>query len=148
MSNDQSKLPVVRHITCSEQCQRAVATLQNGIKPETMQELRAQLAQLKAQLEAPELIDFREAVVREAAHQRVRWGSDHDAGKTAADWFWLIGYLAGKALHADKAGDADKLRHHIITTAAACANWHTATLGLTNMRPGIMPPQEGNTNGG
>jgi hypothetical protein len=23
----------------------------------------------------------------------------HDAGKTDADWYWLIGYLAGKALH-------------------------------------------------
>ena len=90
-------------------------------------DLERQLADVKAKLNTPELIDFREAVVIEAAHQRERWGSNHDADKTAADWFWLIGYLAGKALHADKAGETDKLRHHIITTAAACANWHAAT---------------------
>ena len=98
-----------------------------GEKDARIADLERQLADVKAKLNTPELIDFREAVVIEAAHQRERWGSNHDADKTAADWFWLIGYLAGKALHADKAGETDKLRHHIITTAAACANWHAAT---------------------
>ena len=49
----------------------------------------------------------------EAAHQRMRWPSEKDAGKTDADWFWLIGYLAGKALH-----KPEKRLHHIITAAA------------------------------
>jgi hypothetical protein len=57
---------------------------------------------------------------------RERWGEDHDKQKEAPDWFWLIGYVAGKALSAWKAGDTDKLRHHIITTAAACSNWHAS----------------------
>jgi hypothetical protein len=161
---------------------------------------RARAEAAEAKLNAPELIDFREAVVAEAAHQRERWGTDHDAGKTPADWFWLVGYLAGKALAATK-GEAlpryrhvkygttyeviavvenennrgqsivvyrgesdgkrwarpaeqffdgrfeelpaqlpDKLLHHIITTAAACANWHAHVLGKTNLRPGIAPP--------
>ena len=38
----------------------------------------------------------------------MRWGNDGDAGKTDADWFWLIGYLAGKALH-NPGGDEKKL---------------------------------------
>ncbi|MCQ4438569.1 hypothetical protein NO135_26530, partial [Clostridioides difficile] len=62
---------------------------------------------------------------------------EHDEGKSPADWFWLVGYLAGKALHAHAAGNAEKTEHHIITTAAACANWHQASLGNTDMRPGI-----------
>lgn len=61
--------------------------------------LRARVAELEAKLNTPEIVDFASAVVLEAAHQRQRWGSDHDAGKTDADWFWLIGYLSGKALH-------------------------------------------------
>ncbi|HYD87130.1 MAG TPA: hypothetical protein VEA80_06635 [Vitreimonas sp.] len=91
-----------------------------------------------AKLNAPELRDFSRAVVLEAAHQRARWGSAHDAGKTPADWFWLIGYLAGKALHAADAGNSEKALHHTISSAAALANWHAAILGADNsMRPGI-----------
>lgn len=112
--------------------------------------LRAALAQAEkerdeararlSEIDTPEIHDFVAAVTREAAHQRNRWGSDHDAGKSPADWFWLIGYLAGKALHAATDGRNEKLLHHIVTTASAACNWHAAVLGLTNMRPGIMPP--------
>lgn len=78
----------------------------------------------------------------EASHQRARWGSDHDGGKTAWDWFWLIGYLAQKAASALVAGDRDKALHHCISTAAALANWHASILGGDNrMRPGIAPPE-------
>jgi hypothetical protein len=149
-------------------------------------------------INTPEIHDFLAAVENEALHQRERWGSEHDAGKTDADWFWLIGYLAGKALHAGKGellpryrhvkrggiyeviataedennrgtdlviyrGESDhkifsrpavqfydgrfermaiepndKLLHHIITTAAACLNWHAYKTGSYKaMRPGI-----------
>lgn len=94
-------------------------------------------------IDTPEILDFVKAVQLEAIHQRERWGSQHDAGKTDEDWFWLIGYLAGKALHnPPKAGkDWDELRlHRIVTVAAAACNWHAAVLGLTNMRPGIENP--------
>lgn len=97
--------------------------------------------ELKATLDGPELHDFATAVVKEAAFQRAEWGVDHDGGKTASDWFWLLGYLGGKALYSYLAGDKDKALHHVITTAAACANWHAAISGTsTRMRPGIEPP--------
>jgi hypothetical protein len=99
---------------------------------------------LRTKLNTPELHDFAKAVVLEAAHQRERWGADHDAGKEPQDWFWLLGYLGGKALHAAKAGDADKALHHCISSAAVLANWHAAILGLSNtMRPGIDPEERG-----
>lgn len=102
-----------------------------------LSDLEAENARLKAELNTPETADFLEGVRREAAHQRVRWGSAHDAGKTPADWFWLIGYLAGKALHFP-----EKRLHHCISTAAALLNWHLQESGKTNMRPGINPGGE------
>ncbi|WP_179254799.1 hypothetical protein [Burkholderia sp. AU15512] len=100
-------------------------------------ELRAEIERLNAIINTPHADDFLKAVSIEAEHQRQRWSSEHDAGKTPADWFWLVGYLAGKALHAAVACDAKKAEHHIITTSAACANWHLSIFGKTNMRPGI-----------
>lgn len=96
----------------------------------------AEVARLNAIINTPHADDFIQAVSIEAEHQRQRWGAEGDAGKTPADWFWLVGYLAGKGLHAHAAGNAEKAEHHIITTAAACANWHRAVFGKTNMRPG------------
>lgn len=111
------------------------------------------IAELEMQINRPEIIDFVKAVQLEAVHQRARWASDHDAGKTDADWFWLIGYLAGKALHNPMPAKCpecgyecicgawrEKQLHRIITIAAASANWHAALCGHTNMRPGIEPP--------
>ena len=75
----------------------------------------------------------------EAAHQRQRWGSEHDGGKQPLDWFWLIGYLAQKAATAQMGGDLEKAKHHTISTAAALANWHAAIAGHDNtMRPGTL----------
>jgi hypothetical protein len=102
----------------------------------------AELARLQALLNTPELHDFAKGVVLEAAHQRERWSTDHDAGKAPADWFWLLGYLGGKALKAHIDGNTEKALHHTISTAAACANWHAAVLGKTTMRPGIEPPAD------
>lgn len=113
-----------------------------------VRELQAEIDRLNAIINTPQADDFLRAVSTEAEHQRQRWGSDHDTGKMPADWFWLIGYLSGKALHAQVAGNMEKAEHHVITTAAGLANWHRAMLGQTNMRPGIdgetvlQPPQE------
>lgn len=93
-----------------------------------------------ATLNTPELHDFAKAVRLEGAHQRAKWGTDGDDGKSPADWFWLVGYLAGKALASHVRGEVDKALHHTITAAAALANWHSAVLGKTNMRPGIARP--------
>ena len=103
--------------------------------------LALEAARLRGLLNAPELRDFAYGAVLEAAHQRERFSVDHDAGKGPEDWFWLVGYLAGKALRSAIAGDLDKALHHCISTAAALANWHAALLGADNrMRPGIAPP--------
>lgn len=165
-------------------------------------ELEAEVARLQALINTPQTADFLAAVQLEAAHQRERWAAD-DGDKTDAAWFWLVGYLAGKALAASKEsrgrryrhvkrgstyevltvaedenrrgtdvviyrGEDDgkvwsrpadqffdgrfeelppapsaKLLHHIITTAAACLNWHAARTGAdTRMRPGIATPAE------
>lgn len=97
-------------------------------------------------INTPETADFMAGVPLEAAHQRERWGADHDAGKTPFDWFWLIGYLAQKAADASCRGDAEKAKHHTISTAAALANWHAALIGADNrMRPGIDPAERGLT---
>lgn len=86
-------------------------------------------------LNTPEIHDFLLAVEREALHQRERWGAEHDIGKADTDWFWLVGYLAGKAIN-----KPNKILHHIITTAAACLNWHAAKIGThTKMQPGHAP---------
>ena len=110
-------------------------------------DLRSAIAEIEAgreRLNTPELLDFAQGVVREAVHQRERWSAQNDAGKAPEDWFWLLGYLGGKALSAAKSGDADKALHHTISTAAALANWHAALLGSSNtMRPGIDAKERG-----
>ncbi|WP_051516835.1 hypothetical protein [Herbaspirillum sp. RV1423] len=119
-----------------------VRHLQNTAKEALAQEQApadkdAEIARLNAIINTPQSGDFLRAVSIESEHQRQRWGSAHDAGKTAADWFWLIGYLAGKALHAHAAENMVKTEHHIITTAAALMNWHLSLSSGTDMRPGI-----------
>jgi hypothetical protein len=104
-------------------------------------EARARTLELEHLINAPEIGNFLEGVRLEAAHQVERWGADHDEGKDPASWFWLLGYLAGKALAAAIAGDLEKALHHTISTAAACLNWHARLTGTrTAMRPGIAPP--------
>lgn len=103
--------------------------------------LRSRVEKAEAILSAPEIHNFAAGVWTEAAHQRARWGSDHDSGKAPSDWFWLVGYLAGKALAAHIGGNVEKALHHTISSAAVLANWHAAILGKTNMRPGIEEPR-------
>lgn len=81
---------------------------------------------LSGLINTPELDDFDKAVPLECAHQIERWGDAHDRSKSAENWYWLVGYLAGKALRAAIAGDRDKALHHTISTAAALRNWHMA----------------------
>lgn len=97
-----------------------------------------EVAKLRSERDVPEVENFVRGIQSEVTHQRNRWGSSHDAGKSNPDWFWLVGYLAGKALRAAETGDTNKALHHTISTAAALANWHAALSGEnTRMRPGI-----------
>ena len=106
-----------------------------------VRDLEKDYEDLVAERDRPETNDFTKSVQQEAWHQRDRWGANHDAGKTPLDWFWLIGYLAQKAVRAQQDGDIDKAKHHTISTAAALANWHLQITGKDNsMRPGILPP--------
>lgn len=112
-----------------------IATLEASLAQE-----RQARGELEKKLNTPELHDFAQAVVLEAAHQRERWGVEHDVGKQPADWFWLVGYLAGKALASHIGGNTDKALHHCISTSAALANWHAALKGDSNtMQPGHAP---------
>lgn len=138
-----------------------------GIDKRRLEDLERKAAAYDA-INTPEIRDFLAGVEREVLHQRARWGSDHDAGKTPADWFWLVGYLAGKALnhHAEAerlqtqglslggellidqqvAHHREKAVHHVLTTAAALVNWHAHALKVYDrMRPGIATPPEAPT---
>ena len=80
--------------------------------------------------------NFLEGVKIEAVHQIERWGAAHDRGKSAFDWFWLIGYLAQKAAAAAVKGDMFKAKHHTISTGAALLNWHNALTSEESLKIG------------
>lgn len=120
------------------------AELRNAMLLSQVEELQKKLTlaeaerdQLKALLNTPEVDDFDKSLPLESGHQVTRWGSEHDTGKTPADWFWLVGYLAGKALTAHISDDTFKAKHHCISTAAVLRNWHAhIRSGETAMWPG------------
>lgn len=86
----------------------------------------AEIRRLRGLISNPHTDEFLPAVQLEAAHQRERWGDAHARGKSAENWFWLVGYLAGKCLRAVIEGDKAKALHHTISSAAALANWYEA----------------------
>lgn len=105
--------------------------------------LQAEVARLTKLLNTPETMRFLEGTRLEVAHQIERWGTVHDRAKEPADWFWLLGYLSGKALAAHSKGDTEKAMHHCISSAAVLANWHTHIgLGSGLMQPGSSDLQE------
>jgi hypothetical protein len=91
---------------------------------EQIANLTAALGRTREKVNTPEVHDFVAGVEREAAHQRERWGDDHDKAKTPEDWLWALAFLATKATQAARYGDREKYLHHIITAAAMLANWH------------------------
>jgi hypothetical protein len=88
--------------------------------------LADEIERLEALINTPHTDDFLEAVKLEAAHQRQRWGIAHDRSKSAENWFWLVGYLSGKALRAAIDGNHEKALHHTISSGAALLQWHEA----------------------
>lgn len=91
-----------------------------------LSEAHIRIKVLEGKLDTPLFHDFTEAVKREAAHQVERWGKAHDRSKSAENWFWLVGFLAGKALRSAITGDKEKAQHHTISSAAALMQWHAA----------------------
>jgi hypothetical protein len=105
---------------------------------DAIRQLQERVHELEVLINTPQTDDFFNAVKLEAAHQQIRWGTRTDAGKEPQDWFWLIGFLAGKAVHGFICLDRKKGLHHIISSAAALLNWHRHVTGQMNaMRPGI-----------
>jgi hypothetical protein len=94
----------------------------------------------KRSLDVPELEDFTKGTILEAQHQRQRWGDEHDTQKDPEEWFWLVGYLAGKGLHAQRAGNMEKFKHHLVTGAAVLANWHARTVAELRALAGSSGP--------
>lgn len=79
-------------------------------------------------INTPEIEDFLRAVKIEAAHQREKW-AETDPMKSDADFYWLIGWLGGKAVtdaHEpdDSRTERERRLHRIVTVAAAAYNWH------------------------
>jgi hypothetical protein len=122
---------------------RQGSDVEPGLICDLIEQLRVahvRVRELDRLINTPQTKDFLDAVKTEAAHQQLRWPAEQDAGKSDADWFWLIGYLAGKAIRPNQ--ESEKRLHHIITTAAVCLNWHRHATGeMTAMRPGIEPPE-------
>lgn len=81
---------------------------------------------LLAFINTPKIDDFLKAVQAEEAHQRYRWGEAHDRDKSAENWFFLVGYLSGKALRAAVTGDKEKALHHCVSSAACLFQWFKA----------------------
>lgn len=88
--------------------------------------LRAEVARLNALINNPHTEEFLSAVQYEAAHQRYRFGEAEDRKKSAENWHWLLGKLAGKCLFAVIRGDKEKALHHTVSSAAMLANWFQA----------------------
>lgn len=93
----------------------------SGLAEEEARELIEEVERLHALINNPHTDDFLEAVRTEAAHQRERWGEEHDQAKQDQDFFWTLGWLAGKAVRFET---QEKRLHHIITSGALCLNWH------------------------
>jgi hypothetical protein len=101
-------------------------------------EMRAEVERLRKLINSPHTEDWVEASKLEAAYQIERWSAEHDAGKQPEDWFWLLGFLGGKAVAAFRSGNTEKGLHHIVSSSAALLNWHRNVTGEnTAMRPGI-----------
>lgn len=97
----------------------------NGIT-KNMRAAANELRRMHTLINTPHTEVFLQGVMQEGAHQVDRWGYAHDRQKSAENWFWLVGYLAGKALRAAITGDREKALHHCISSAAALMHWHDA----------------------
>lgn len=117
----------------AEQAERAV-----DVQAKLLADTGRRAEEMEALISRPYIGAWSDEILIEAAHQRTRYGADHDHGKAPEDWFWLIGYLAGKALAAHKAGNAAKAHHHTVSTGAVLAHWAAAIDGNEEIfRPGL-----------
>jgi hypothetical protein len=81
-------------------------------------------------LNNPIILEFLDGTRAEVAHQIQRWGTVGDRAKAPADWFWLVGYLAGKALAAHVKGDLNNFAEFKAKAEAT----DTISIGFNNRR--------------
>jgi hypothetical protein len=137
-----TKFAAERLLEHAAQIDKQVATWKGNPGYAEILRMEAWALRAAAKINTPETEDWMAGVPLEAIHQIERYGRAHDAGKTPFDWFWLIGYLAQKAAMAHLARDAEKAKHHTISTAAALLNWHRQLSGESGgLRPGIDPAE-------
>lgn len=65
--------------------------------------------------------DFWADAAEESRYQSEHWGEDHDNAKSDDEWFWTLGFLAGKVLRPD--ADVFKKRHRLRAAAALLHQW-------------------------
>jgi hypothetical protein len=97
-----------------------------------LKEAHAEIERLTGIIHTPENDEFLTGTAREAEFQRQHHGVDNS--EEAFDWpqwYWVAGYLLGKAWHALKQHNTVKAKHHLVTTAALLYNWHN----LLSSRP-------------
>lgn len=114
--------PRTRDIWCLVDECKGLAVIKDGDVPKCKKHAESTITRLRAvekTINTPQTKDFIEAVRNEAAHQLNRWGGEHDDSKAPEDWMWLLGWLISKAVQ-----QPDKRLHHIVTSAAALAQWH------------------------
>lgn len=100
--------------------------------PSPTAELEAEIARLKAIIHQPCSSEFLRGASIEAEYQRDLHGVDTtDARFDWIQWYWVCGYLLGKALAACKSGEdnGEKAKHHLITTAGLLNNWYNVLTG-------------------
>ena len=100
------------------------STALDAFTAQTLIDAADELERLHKLINTPHIEDFVESVRLEAIHQIERWGDSHDRNKGPGEWYWLVAYLASKALRAHTDNNREKALHHTISTAAALANWH------------------------
>ena len=103
---------------------RIIAQLSNWSNAVVCNQAADEIERLTHLVNTPMFQPFDRAVKLEAAHQVNRWGTVHDRKKEPQEWFWLVGYLAGKALRAHLSADRVKALHHTISSAAVLFHWH------------------------
>jgi hypothetical protein len=80
---------------------------------------------IESAFDDPVIDDFIEGLRIEIPYQQHVWNVE-DAGKSISCWIRLIHHLTAKIGESDWNHKPDKAKHHIITTAAALANFHAA----------------------
>lgn len=89
-----------------------------------------EVGRLFAIINTPESDDFLKGVSIEAEFQRQKHGEhEGDVADYHQNFYWVAAHLLGKALWSLVRGNADKGRHHLVTSAALIFNWHNAISG-------------------